>query len=112
VIGATPATLLRTAAGAWVDGAYVPGAVTSSTIYASVQPLTDRELATLPEGERTSDTKKAYTTADVRTGSQHDNALADQITWRGVTYEVRKVEEETAVIPHKKLLLVRLREAE
>lgn len=111
ILGTEPITLRRLAAGTrGTDGRYTAGATTTSTIFASVQPLNDRELASLPEGERTTDQKKVYTTADIRTGSQHDGVLADQLVIGGVTYEVRQVERERSIMPHNKGRIVRVQE--
>jgi hypothetical protein len=59
ILGLETVTLRRRAAGArGADGRYADGVLTTSSISASVQPLTDRDLRTLPEGERQLDQKK------------------------------------------------------
>jgi ribosomal protein S2 len=112
ILGLESVTLRRYAAGTRdSNGRFTPGALTTSTIQASVQPMTDRDLRTLPEGERQLDQKKVYTTTEIRTGSQHDGTTADQLVVGGVTYEVRQVEQQRSVLPHYKGRIVRVQEA-
>lgn len=96
------------------DGYTVAGASTDSDIRMSVQPLTDRELATLPEGERMGRVLKGYTQADVRTLDDKASpvAPADHIIMDSVVYEVRAVVEERKIIPHKRVRLMQLLEAD
>jgi hypothetical protein len=113
ILGLESVTLNRRAAGTrGSNGRYVEGALTSSTIRASVQPMTDRDLRTLPEGERHLDQKKVYTESEIRTASQHDGTTADQLVVGGVTYEVRQVEQQRSILPHYKGRIVRVQEAD
>lgn len=113
ILGSETVTRRRFAAGSrGSDGRWTDGASTDTSIAMSVQPMTDRDLRSLPEGERSLEQLKGYTEADVRTLSQQDGAAADHIQVRGSWFEVRQVEEQRMVIPHKKVRLVRLQEAE
>jgi len=81
-----------------------------------VQPLSGRELATLPEGERASINLKGYTASEVRTLDQVDGEAADHIVipsgrWAG-TYEARAQDGQTALIPHYRVRLLRLQESD
>lgn len=111
ILGAETVTRRRFAAGArGADGRWSEGASTDTSIAMSVQPISDRELSTLPEGERTGEQLKGYTQADVRTGSARDDVAADHVQVRGSWFEVRQVQEQRAIIPHIKVRLARLQE--
>ena len=114
ILGLRDVTRRRFAAGSVVAHRYVAGASTDSTIQMGVQPMSDREVSTLPEGERISQVLKGYTTADVRAldDKASPQELADQIVIDSIVYEVRAVVEETALIPHKRVRLMRLLETE
>lgn len=117
ILGLANVTRRRFAAGSrGSDGRWVAGASTESTIRMSVQPLSGRELQTLPEGERTADQVKGYTADDVRTLDQVAGAAADHIVvltglYAG-TYEARTLDGEDALLPHRKIRLVRLLETD
>lgn len=78
----------RLAAGSYVDGYYETGTATTNCITAAVQPLTAKEQALLPEGDRQKGWVKVYTTVPIITG---DFFLID-----GINYEVLKVWDWTA----------------
>lgn len=102
----TPGT--RDSEGEWVEGAreLIP-------VQMSVQPLSGRELAMLPEGERSDDWRKGFTTTCLRTSDQHDDGgrSADEVDVDGITYRVMNVRHERKVIPHYAVRMVRMREA-
>jgi hypothetical protein len=111
ILGAESITRVRYAAGTrGTDGRYVPGASTSSTIAASVQPATDEDLQTLPEGERTRQAKRVYTATELRCASQHSDWQSDRLTIDSVSYEVRRVDRERKVLPHYRAIVVRVQE--
>lgn len=115
ILGLTSVTRRRFAAGSrGSDGRWDAGASTDSTIQMSVQPLSGHELATLPEGERSSVNLKGYTEADVRTLDQVDGEAADHIIiasgpYAG-TYEARADNGQTALLTHKRIRLLRVLE--
>jgi len=78
----------------------------SSTILASVQPMNGDDLQTLPEGERSRQARKFYTTSPLSAGPP-----ANRISVGGVVFELRHVEQQRSVIPHYKAIGVRLDEA-
>lgn len=72
-------SLTRKAAGSFnADGDAVPGAATTSTILAVVQPASGRQLMDLPEGIRTEARWLAWSRAEIR--------LDDVITHGGRSY--------------------------
>lgn len=97
------------------EGEIVAGASSTTPIRASVQPITGKELETLPEGERSKEWFKVYTKDDVRTGTQHVGTVgrrADHLVFDGAEHEVRKVQpwRSRSPIPHTKALCVRVQE--
>jgi len=118
ILGLSTVTRRRFATGSRTSGRFTAGAATDTAILMSVQPLNGRELASLPEGERSSTVLKGYTESDVRTLDQiaSPQELADRIVvlsgrWAG-TYEARAEMGETELLPHRKVRLVRLLETE
>lgn len=93
MLGETTLQLHRTAAGTHVNGVWVPGAVTEITIRGSLQPINARELALLPEGERTRGRWKLYTRTPLRTANPAEYTEADRIAWQGRTLTVVQVRD-------------------
>jgi hypothetical protein len=119
ILGARPITRRRFAAGTRnSSGEFVSGAMTPSTIYASVQPATVEDQQTLPEAERHRSTIRLYTVfADtLRTTSQYTEVQADHVVIAigdaqlDGTYQVRTVDSENAILPHYRVLAVALQE--
>lgn len=65
MLGDQTLTVVETT-GTWSSGVWTPGAETTYTITGSIQPLTNREVDLLPEGERWQDQRKLYTRASLR----------------------------------------------
>lgn len=115
ILGAFPVSLKRYATGARnSDGGWTPGATTTTTIQASVQPLTERELASLPEGERQKDWRKILTTEALVVGRQGAATQGDRLSWdSGASwYEVRQADTWYAVLPHTEAKVSRLDETD
>lgn len=76
---------------------------------ASVQPLNGIEIQQLPEGERSRDSRKLYTTTALRTASAGSGAAADRIVIDGANYEVHTVQpyDTMAPLPHYKVVVLR-----
>ncbi len=84
-------TVERSAAGAHIDGLYVPGAISNLTIPASVQPATAEDFQNLPEGERFGGSQILYSLQEL-VGSK-DLALADVVkNYLGVDWKIVMVE--------------------
>jgi hypothetical protein len=81
-------TVTRRATGAYASGIWVDGATSTITIRAHVQPVTGRDLKTLPEGQRTEDARIVYTTTELKATA----GGPDSIAIGGEAYEVIKVE--------------------
>lgn len=111
ILGEEPVTLERRAANTvGNDGIVVRGAVTTSTIRGSFQPLAGEEIALLPDGERQADHRKFYTETELRTADQHAQTEADVVIVDGARYTVMQVQHQRKLIPHYKARLLRERE--
>ena len=82
-------TCQRSQGGTWNRGFYDPGDSDEFTIYASVQPISGKELRILPEGRRETATYTLYT--DTKMNEQGSAQLPDVVTIDGEIYEVIKV---------------------
>ena len=114
MLGIEDITRVRYAAGAWgSNGRWTPGATTSTTIEASVQPASGKVLATLPEGERSRDPRMIFTFDALRGASQYDGTDADRLTIDSVSYEVRELTDwrTAAPIAHYEALALRVQES-
>jgi hypothetical protein len=117
LIGAETITHRRFAAGSrGTDGRHTPGASVDTSISASVQVLSGREVDTLEEGERSKDWRKIYVDDSValRPVDQHASPpeVADQVVVDSIVYEVRRVDDwrASSPIPHRRAFVRRLKE--
>jgi hypothetical protein len=111
ILGSESITRVRYAVGTrGTDGRMVPGAATSTAIAASVQPASDEDMQSLPEGERRREGKRVYTVTELRTASQHAGTEADTLTIGGVSFQVRRVDRERSIIPHYRAIAIRVQE--
>jgi hypothetical protein len=85
-------TVNRYGVGTYVNGEAVPGPITPLIIWATIQPLTDAEMLSLPEGRRTRRYVKCYTDTLLRIGDQVAGIGADQIFYDGSFFECERVE--------------------
>jgi hypothetical protein len=74
------------AAGAYVDGYWVPGIETSQTITASVQPVTGNALQALPENRRTGGVFALFSDHAFNSGGV-PGTQPDQVEISGTRYE-------------------------
>lgn len=92
----TAISVLRRAAGAYDGdtGKWAPADETTTTeVEAAVQPATPKEIAQLPENERTSKAIRIYTSLRLLTSDSAGAIEADRVTWQGETYRVLKVND-------------------
>lgn len=108
ILGEETVTGVRYAAGTRSAGVFVPGATSPLSILASVQPAEGEDLELLPEGQRTKTVLKLYTETLVKTASETAATLADVLTIDSKNYQVHHVEQQRSVIPHYKVLVVRV----
>lgn len=105
-------TLKRKAAGTYVNGRWVPGSVTTSSIRATVEPMKPQELQILPEGLRSRLPIYIYTNEELKTASVADSKEPDILTYNDLDYEVHQVQNWTQMIPHFKVMCLRLTEGD
>lgn len=113
LLGQRPVLRRRFADGTYnVSGEYVSGAPTTTTIQASVQELSFKEMQQLEEGERAMDPIVLLTkVADWRTSEADGVTEADQVDVDGFTYRVLKVASRHSLIAHFQVTALKLREA-
>lgn len=88
-------------AGRGSDGRYAPTAeIRFEGVDATVDPVDDEELASLPEGERKGTHMWLLTKFEVRTADEQNGVPADFVEYEGDRYEVRAVRRYRKVIPH------------
>lgn len=109
MLGAIPITLTTRAAGSYVAGVWTPGEATTSTILGSPQPLTGRQREKLPEGLRTKQTLRLFTTAVLSPLSIAGPTACDQVTIDGRLYDVDVLSDwskHAAPTAHREYLLI------
>jgi len=103
-----PFDVLHEAVGAYVSGVFVPGVRSVLPITASIQPATEQDLITAPEGRRISDMVKVYTDTSLQEGGEATGLQPDLIVWRGYAYEVSSISvRQMGVIDHYKIYATR-----
>jgi hypothetical protein len=100
-------TITKRSTGTLVDGIYTDAASTVSIIQASVQPASDSDVQTLPEGRRERKAFRLYTNTELLSLQESENP--DRATIYGEEYEVvTKNPWQNAVIPHFKYIVVKV----
>lgn len=104
-------TRRRFAASTVVNYRQVTGAYTDTSFEGSLQTLKSSEREQLPEGFRNSDTRKLYTTTEIRTSDPRDGVAADHVLDPdGVVYVAIQSERYRTHQPHYRVFLARLTE--
>jgi hypothetical protein len=102
-------TIKRTAAGSYINGLFVNGGQTTTTIQASVQPMTGEDMKTFPEGRRLSDYVVLFTADNLQVLGETAGLEPDRLLWRGHEYECISVEvRQMNVINHYKYTFSKL----
>ena len=84
---------------------------TTSTVYASIQPPSDRDLETLTDGERTKRVLVLFVAPDTfRTSEPTTGIPSDEVTIDGEVFQVRGVEKWRQIMPHDRAVCVRRQE--
>ena len=105
-----PLTLIRSAAGSYVDGEWVEGTETNVSIDVNIQPLKEAELLLLPEADRGKQWWKMYSASEIRMDKQGTSGWsADEFVYQGDRYKVMKVENYAmSILNHYKALAARM----
>jgi hypothetical protein len=94
-----PVTILRHAAGSYVEGEWTEGAETSVGIQANVQPFSDYQVSIMPESDRTKSWVWLFTSSEVRQKKEGTSGYGgDRFVWEGDLYEVMKVQTYTMTV--------------
>jgi len=83
-------TVTRGSAGAYTDGDFVPGGISTFLIEASIQPLSGRDLQLLSEAQHGEEVRRVYTKTELRTvtdGVVPDLLDIDGEAWRVIRFE-------------------------
>lgn len=93
-MGGKPYTVKRTDSGSYSDetGKWEPGTQEDITVVAIIQPLGGKEIARLPEADRTRERLRCFSDTELRTHTQDSGAKADFVTYNGKIYQVESVE--------------------
>lgn len=83
------------ATGSYVDGYWVEPLRAPQTIIASVQPVGDKELLILPDGDRNKEMLKLYSTFKFQIKDEAQGQTSDLIDIDGRIYEVVSVQDYT-----------------
>jgi len=86
-----PLTIIRKGEGGYVQGKWVNGVPSDVPITAVVQNADPDDLILLPEGTRTTEAVRLYTTAKIKTVSEVGETDADQFNYNGSKYRVYDV---------------------
>lgn len=110
ILGAEPILLRRLKAERGEDGRTVFAVDSERTIYASVQPLTDKQREVLPEGIRARVEKRLYTKSEVKTADQQTGQPADVIIIDGAEFIAVQVKHWRRLLAHYEVDLIRRQE--
>ena len=101
-------TVIRRAAGNYVDGIWVEGDPTEMEIKASAQPLRPEQVNLLPEGRRTDQAFKIYTDTELLVASSEDAQNSDLIVIESENFEIIAVAPfKSDVINHYRAIAVK-----
>jgi hypothetical protein len=109
-----PCTILRQCKeGTYINGRWTPTeAEKEIQIIASIQPMDGKTLQMLPEGERTAEMRKLFTTTKLLTVQEVGQKNADTILVDGCCWEVQRVEQWDPLLGHYKAIISRMNRQE
>lgn len=98
--------LIRKNSGAYNEhGRYQESGELESFIYCAVQPATEAELLSLPEGQRTKGAIRVYSDTSLK--------IKDRIEHKNMKYEIHIVEDNSDLfLPHYKAILAKVADFE
>ena len=102
-----PLSVLHETTGAYIDGVWVGGTRSVSSVQMSAQPLNSgQEMESLPEGRHLSESKKFYSSAKLKTTADGENIQPDIVVHGGYGYElVSAFDNQSGVINHYKYIV-------
>lgn len=104
---AEPIKIIRSKKGEIDDeGKILPGKKTELMILAAVQPFTMKEMENLPEGERSKQMIRLYTSDVLKLSENESLKSADVVLYNGQCWEVQKTEVWPGGLGHYKSVAV------
>lgn len=105
-----PKTVLREAAGTYVNGVWTPGARSTLTTTASGQPVViGRDMQALPEGRHLSDFAKFYSSDKLLLTADGEGVQPDIVVHLGYGYELISIDSnQSNVLSHYKYIGVKV----
>ncbi len=99
-------TVTRRATGSLANGDWTPGASSTFTVEADLQPLSGNDLKILPEGQHGEEMQKLYLSVELFTARLDKEA--DQITIDGAEWKVINVRKYTILTGNFKVIVARI----
>jgi len=104
-------TFHRSTGGQYVNGKWVKGSVIDIILTASLQPVTGDELKQLPQGRRSDQTYKMYSSIKLKT--VRDTKNPDYTMLDGEKFEVISVSpNQNNIINHYKIIIQKVNETD
>jgi len=80
---------------------------TDTVFVGSVQPASDDDMQTLPEGERAREGLRIYATTALRVADESSGLPADEVVRGAVVYQVRRLQRYGHLLDHYRAIVVR-----
>ena len=80
-------------AGSYVDGLFVPPAIITIPIIASIQQPSLYEISHLHSGEKSKDVRKIFTMTPLRVSETRDDELSDIILYNNADYKIIQIKD-------------------
>jgi hypothetical protein len=90
-----------------INGIYVPGTTTTSQFIGSVQPMSGKEVMSLPVGRQDTGKVKIYSNTQLPVSTQGDTDIEPGaiVSWQGQNWEViQELGFQNGIIPHYKYI--------
>lgn len=92
-LASVPVTIIRHLRSARVKGRS-PDPVTKKILAeTSIQPMTGKDLERLPEGMKTTGTKKIYSTVELMTVKTSECRVPDRVLYKSETYQIEESDD-------------------
>ncbi len=90
------------------DGRWVEGAAEKLCLEGSVQPAKEEDVQRLPEGFRNKKAIRIYSEKEFKATNPETQTKGDVLAWEGDLYEVQMITKHTKIMPHWKVIAVRI----
>lgn len=112
LVNKVPVTLVRKSEGSYVNGRWVEGAETQSTVLVNWQPAKGNDLLMLPESFRTKYVIRVSTTEDFLTLQDGQNQSPDELIINNERFEIHRKEiYSMGVVDHNEYLCSRVEQS-